>query len=304
MMRGDFESAWRISDTVLERRRRAGESCLHWPRHLQFIWDGASFDGKRVLIRCYHGLGDTIQFVRLAIALRTRAREIILWVQPSLMTLLRGVAGIDRMLALHDGAPEADYDVDIELMELPHALRLTLRGVPANVPYLRVPARAKRRPRELLHVGIAWRSGSWNPERSIPDGMIELLGVVENVRWYSLQYEARGAPLEATRLACRDLSEMAARMRTLDLIVSVDTMVAHLAGALGLPVLTLLPTECDWRWMRERIDSPWYPTMRLFRQRYSGDWSTVVEHVAHELARAASIEGVAGVNPLPARDTR
>src|SRR5688572_4769011 len=104
MRRGEFEAAWKVSDRVL--RARAGVPCEHLPRHFQYFWDGQPLDGKRVLVRCYHGLGDTIQFIRYAPLLRSRAREVIVWAQPKLIPLLRSVPGIDLLLPLHDGAPD------------------------------------------------------------------------------------------------------------------------------------------------------------------------------------------------------
>lgn len=289
MLCGDFASAWRISDAVLERRRQEAENCADWPRHLQFIWNGAPVDGRRVLVRCYHGLGDTIQFVRFARRLRRRASEVTLWAQPALITLLEGVAGIDRVLPLHDGEPELEYDVDLELMEVPHALRLELEDVAVPLPYVRAPAAPPlRQPRDVRHVGIMWRSGDWDPARSIPEALLKRWARIPDVRWYSLQYGVPGAPPLGAPFARRDLLEMAARMQSLDLIISVDTYAAHLAGALGLPVWTLLRARCDWRWMYCRSDSPWYPTMRLFRQPSDGDWVSVVEDVARTLSSAGS----------------
>src|SRR5205809_1886740 len=120
MRRGDFERAWQISDLHLRDRLADGEPCWNWPRHLQPIWRGTPLAGRRVLVRCYHGLGDTLQFVRFAAPLSRVARHNIFWVQPALLGLVAGVAGVQEVLPLHDGDPGIDYDVDIEIMELPH----------------------------------------------------------------------------------------------------------------------------------------------------------------------------------------
>src|SRR5215217_1607145 len=130
MRRGDFARAWRISDAILNERLASGETCWQLPRHFQNIWDGTPLSGKRVLIRCYHGLGDTIQFIRFAAPLRAIAPEVIVWDQPELMELVRSVRGVDRVLPLHNGAPGVDYDVDVEIMELPHALRVQPDTIP------------------------------------------------------------------------------------------------------------------------------------------------------------------------------
>src|SRR5215204_5076865 len=136
MRHGDFARAWEISDAILRHRRAEGQTCSHWPRHLQFVWTGAPLAGKRVLIRCYHGLGDTIQFIRFAAPLRAIARDVAVWVQPSLLSLTATAPGVDRVLPLHDGSPDSPYDVDIEVMELPHALRADVHSIPREVPYL------------------------------------------------------------------------------------------------------------------------------------------------------------------------
>lgn len=289
MRGGDFAAAWKISDEVLLRRRAARVDCRTWPRHLQFVWNGEPVDGKRVLVRCYHGLGDTIQFVRLLALLRPRVAEITLWAQPALIELLRSVRGVDRVLALHDGDPECSYQIDVELMELPHVLRLEPQDIPQQVPYLHPSKQRTDRPHVApLDVGLVWRAGDWVPQRSVPEAALAPLAQVNGVRWHSLQYPARQLPFQALECACTDIREMANRMQGLDLVVSVDTMAAHLAGALALPVWTLLNAACDWRWLRDRDESPWYPSMRLFRQQSSGGWEPVIDRVREALRTAAA----------------
>lgn len=284
MRRGDFQAAWRISDAVLAERLRGEIDRRRTPRHLQFLWDGRPLAGRRVLVHCYHGLGDTLQFVRLLPRLRREAAEVVLWAQPALLGLLRGLPGVDRLAPLHDGAPEFERDADVELMELPHALRLRRDAIPCAVPYLHVPA-PPRRPGRAPRVGLVWRAGDWDASRSIAPSLLAPLAALRGLRWVSLQYPPEPPPLPAVEAGCRDLVTLARRLRGLDLLVSVDTMNAHLAGALGVPVWTLLPTPCDWRWMEDRADSPWYPSMRLLRQSRPGDWSGVVAHLAEALAR-------------------
>src|SRR5262249_5678843 len=135
---GDWEAAWRISDRIHEKRRGLEPRDTvtgHWlPRHLQWVWDGSPLEGKRVLVRCYHGLGDTIQFVRFVSLLKPGAAHITVLGQAQLLPLLETVAGVDAVLPLDDGPCEAQWDVDIEIMELPHALRTTLLTLPATVP--------------------------------------------------------------------------------------------------------------------------------------------------------------------------
>jgi hypothetical protein len=290
MRAGDFEAAWRINDAVLARRVADGERCTHAPRHEQFIWRGAPLKDRRVLVRCYHGLGDTLQFVRFAAPLAAVARENVFWVQPPLLDLVARVPGVQRVLALHDGTPEVDYDVDIEIMELAHALRISADSVSRYVPYLpgagdAPSARAPGRPR----VGLAWTAGGWDHSRSLQDSQIATLLRVPGIEFFSLQWPASACPGLASlpQLGCRDIAELARRVATLDLVISVDTMVAHLAGGLGRPVWTLLPSTCDWRWMAGRDDTPWYPTMKLYRQPSPGDWDSVLERVAGDLGAMA-----------------
>lgn len=279
MLRGDFAAAWSISDRVLRERIALGEPCDHWPRHEQYVWRGGSLRDLRVLVRCYHGLGDTIQFVRLLAPLRAETRRTILWAQPALCELLASVEGIDEILPLHEGVPACEYDADIEIMELAHYLRVTAETIPRRVPYIYEWVEGPRlAPRDALHVGIAWQSGAWDPNRSVPPSLFAELGSVPGVCWHSLQYEAN-PPFAAHPIVDKDLALTARRMRSLDLVVSVDTVTAHLAGALALPVWTLLPHECDWRWMSCGEHSPWYPTMRIFRQPRAGDWSSVIHDV-------------------------
>ena len=287
MRRGDFAGAWRISDAVL--CDRAGRPCWHLPRHEQAVWKGDPLTGNRVLVRCYHGLGDTVQFIRYASLARERAGELIVWAQPALIEILRGVDGVDRVLPLHDGDPGIVYDVDVEIMELPHLFRSTLETLPARVPYLHVP------PGEALpyaidgshcHVGVVWRAGDWDAERSVPVDLLASLGAVPGVVLHALQRGHAASEWRAEWGPSPGMDNVAATARTmnaLDLIISVDSFPAHLAGALGRPVWTLLHAAPDWRWMDARDDSPWYPTMRLFRQERAGEWKPVIARVAARL---------------------
>lgn len=280
MRRGDFEAAWEISDAVLVERRATGPS-WRLPRHEQWIWDGRPLAGQRVLVRCYHGLGDTIQFARFLPALARLTRELTVWVQPMLLPLLQRMAARFRLLPLHDGAPDVDYDVDIEIMEVAHALRTTLDLLPREVPYLRIDAEPFRS--SATNVGVVARAGEWDTRRSVPPELMATLAKVPGVRTYNLQLGT--AVPDAENISTPDLLVLAARMRRLDLVVTADTMTAHLAGALAVPTWTLLMADADWRWMDRRADSPWYPTMRLFRQPRPGDWESVLTQVRGALAR-------------------
>ncbi|HEV7266062.1 MAG TPA: hypothetical protein VGN83_14245 [Falsiroseomonas sp.] len=276
MRRGEWGAAWALSDAALAAR--SGRRDWTLPRHLQPVWDGTPLAGRRVLVRCYHGLGDTIQFIRFVPALQAIAREVTVWAQPMLIPLLATLRPAPRLLPLHDGTPEAEYDTDIEIMELAHALRVTPATLPASMPYLHPPVRGCG-PEGGLSVGLAWRAGEWDPRRSVPLQLLRPLAEIPGVTLHILQ---RGAALAEHPEGFGILSgsddplEAAIRMRALDLLVSVDSMPAHLAGALGVPTWLLLARDADWRWMEGRDDSPWYPTMRLFRQVRRGAWEEPV----------------------------
>jgi hypothetical protein len=270
MREGEWEAAWRLSDSGIAAR--GGVVDWRAPRHLQHIWDGSPFTGRRVLVRCYHGLGDTIQFIRFVPLLAAIAAEVTVWAQPALLPLLATMRPAPRLLPLHDGTPEAEYDVDVEVMELLHAFRCTPTTLPADVPYLHPPARP-RPGAAALAVGLVWRAGEWDPGRSIPVPLLLPLAHIPGVALHILQ---RGPALAewpaglGTVSGSDDPLEAASVMRSLDLVLSVDSMPAHLAGALGVPVWTLLQHRADWRWMDGRDASPWYPSMRLLRQPGAG----------------------------------
>src|SRR4051794_39175410 len=183
MRAGEWEAAWKISDREMVQRTRQTQH--HLPRHLQQIWDGRSLRSKRVLVRCYHGLGDTVQFIRFMPQLKQVAREVTVWCQSQLIPLLQTARGIDRLLPLHDGAPEIPYDVDIELMEVPHALRTNLRTLPRLVPYFDLqPSRRPVAPPGPFRAGIVWQSGGWDSRRCIAPGLMrKLMESFSCIRW-------------------------------------------------------------------------------------------------------------------------
>jgi len=307
MLRGDFAHAWTISDAVL--RARGAARCTGLPHHLRWVWDGRPLTGKRVLVLCYHGLGDTLQFARFVPLLARTAKSVTIEAQSELLGLLRSLEGATALVPLDGIVP--DYDVDIEVMELPHALRITLDTLPADVPYFRVPRDRLRRARHLVRpvgerfkIGLVWSAGGWKPERSVPFPLLAPLSALPGVALFNLQLGPARDVAVGSELAARfirafddtpDILDTAALMAELDLVVTVDTMAAHLAGAFGRRVWTLLHFASDWRWMIERCDSPWYPTMRLFRQEAPEAWSGVMAKVVAaleiELSRLGTLPG-------------
>ncbi|WP_407113022.1 hypothetical protein [Bradyrhizobium sp. LMG 9283] len=296
---GDFARAWTINDRDLLETAHPPKHT--GPRHLQRIWRGEDLKDKHVLVRCYHGLGDTIQFLRFMRPLREIARSVTLWSQPELLPLAGGATGVDRAISLHDGAPEVDFEVDIEIMEVPHAIRARRDQVEMRVPYLALPPAVvpPLRGEQGLALGLVWKVGDWDKRREVPAALLRSLAG-PGVTLYSLQ---RGASAEelmaigALEISTPDIVALGHRLRQLDLLICVDTMVAHLAGALGCEAWVLLHADCDWRWPQSGAHSFWYPSLRLFHQRLPGDWGNVIAEVRNALrarleaerARAAAI---------------
>jgi hypothetical protein len=303
MRRGDFETAWRETDRVeLVRRAEERAGRLIWqPHHL--LWNGAPFAGQRVLVRCDHGLGDTLQFARFLPKVRAVARELTVLVQPALVDLLSAEETFGNVRDGWTKDPPPAHDVAIEVMELAYAFRCTTETLPKAVPYLPIGA-LRQRAAELpiarrggeLRVGLLWAASDWDTRRSIPLPLLDALQHVRGVHYYSLQQGLHAQEWTHSRLAIQPLSEhtqavtdAAAAMLEMDLIITVDCMAAHLAGALGRPTWMLLRHDADWRWMKNRADSPWYPTMQIFRQPAEGAWEPVVEEVAEALAHAEGL---------------
>ncbi len=245
------------------------------PYHLRWVWDGRPFAGRRVLVRCYHGLGDTIQYARYLAPLRARAASVTLEVQPELLALLRGAA--DRVVPFDVAHPLPPGEADVEIMELAHALRLRPDGLPGGV--------ARPQPIRTGAVGVCWEAGDWDARRSVPLGaLLEALYVSGDDGTHdcpaSLLSLQRGPAARAAVASAflnprdddRDVLRTAALIAGARLVVTVDTMVAHLAGALGATTILLLKHDADWRW-GETAHTPWYPSLRLLRQERPGDWS-------------------------------
>ncbi len=285
MRKGEFEEAWKFSDEVL--KSGANRDYLNLPRHFQCIWDGSSLKDKRVLIRCYHGLGDTIMFIRYAPIVKAVARQVIVWSQPRLIDLLKTVEGIDRLLPLHDGTPDTEFDVDLEIMELAHIFRTAPGTIPRKVPYIHVDPLYIRKGQEFA-VGLVWQAGDWDPSRNIPFHILNPLFGIDGISIFILQDNAVNAGWDGKsgiHPGKCSLPEHARIIAGLDLMITIDSMPAHLAGALNVQTWVLLNSDCDWRWMDSRSDSLWYPSMRLFRQEEAGKWETVIEEVVTSLIK-------------------
>ncbi len=260
------------------------------------LWQGESLVGKTLLVHAEQGAGDAIQFIRFAGLLDQRGAQVIVECHPALKRLFSTVAGASNVLARGEVLPAFDFHVP--LLSLPHLLGTTLETIPSKTPYLSLPPHSTRQvlacePR-AQRVGLVWKG---NPAhrldavRSISFPLFESILDVPGVSFFSLQVPAEPNTNAAAKATLTDLSprlkdytDTAAVLNELDLLITVDTSVAHLAGALGKPVWLLLPFVPDWRWLLAREDSPWYPSIRLFRQPAPGDWQTVLKSVRRALA--------------------
>lgn len=296
MLRGEFENAWCEADFAAAAGRASAEQPADTPFYLRRVWDGSGVKGRNVLVRCFHGLGDTIQFVRYVPLLKKVAARVYLECQRELVPLLEMAPGMEGVLFVSNEAEAADDRVEIEMMELPYAFRTTVETIPRDVPYLRVPPLATQNggrgfPATSFRIGLAWSSGDWDAQRDIPLRELLPLRAVPEIALYSVQRGARARAIAEvpelhiiqTERESGTTVDTAATIHEMDLIISVDTMVAHLAGALAKPIWLLLPYCADWRWMIAREDSPWYPTMRIFRQTEPGDWEPVIARLAAAL---------------------
>jgi hypothetical protein len=292
MQRGNFSQAWKISDTALAFRSLEPEAQAHLPLHFRDVWKGDPIDDKILLVRCHHGLGDTLQFIRCCAIARRRARRLSLKVQKELLPLLSlsKIAGVDEMLPLE--SPDPFFEIDAEIMELPFIERVSLAEIPNDIPYLWLPSPAIKTAK-TFKIGVAWAAGDFIPERNLPDTVaVNFLDHLpkDDCEFFCLQ-RGRCAPFDFKNgsEAPADIMGTAQLIKSMDLVITVDTMIAHLAGALGVPVWLLLHSSSDWRWMLDRSDSPWYPTMRLFRQSQAGDWSDPLRHLRSALEWTLSL---------------
>jgi tetratricopeptide (TPR) repeat protein len=266
-------------------------------------WDGRPFHGRTLLLHAEQGLGDSLQFLRYLPFIKQRGGKVVLVCQPPLRRLLTGYPGVDRLVVQGDPLPR--FDLHVPLLSVPRVFETTPEAIPAEVPYLRAdPDRAEPWRWELaaepgFKVGIAWQGSTSHPRdryRSVPLTRFAPLAAVPGVRLYSLQKGAGSEqladvtfPMTALTDRLEDLVDTAAVVSSLDLVVTVDSAVAHLAGALGVPVWVALPFAPDWRWLLDREDSPWYPTMRLFRQAGVDQWDAVFARMADALRRLLAL---------------
>jgi Flp pilus assembly protein TadD len=260
-------------------------------------WDGSDPTGKTILLHTEGGLGDALNFIRLVPLAAKRGGKIILECQPTLISLFQGIEGVNQIIARGQTLPP--FDCHLPLQGLPRILGITLENIPNQVPYLTAPKDrvenfAGRIPNDgKLRVGLVWCGTQYNEAdfRTRTLDFFHPLMKLPGIRFFSLQKGNASSqkPLPGVEWVdfsadLEEFADTAALVKNLDLVISVDTSTAHLAGALAKPVWVLIPAQSDFRWLLDRTDSPWYPTMRLFRQRLSGDWSKAMDDMTKSLA--------------------
>jgi Flp pilus assembly protein TadD len=274
-------------------------------------WQGEPFVGRTLLLFAEQGIGDALQFIRYLPMVAARGGDILLYVQATLVPLFRQLRGV--AVVAHN-TPLPPFDLQSSLMDLPHVFGTTLEAVPADIPYLRAdPVKVDAWRRKFsdvakLKVGIVWAGSPTHKAdhyRSLAAEAVLPRLVTSGLQLYSLQKEPRPADVpviaalgsDVIDLApdLGDFADTAAAVAALDLVISVDTSVVHLAGAIGRPAWVLLPYAQDWRWLRDRDDSPWYPSLRLFRQEKPQAWDGVLTRVAIALRQLVQTRGNAQV---------
>jgi hypothetical protein len=271
-----------------------------FPKFAQPIWDGTPLAGRSIMLHAEQGLGDTIQFARYATVLAKDAGEVTIYTPELLRTLLATVPGATRAVSIQQELPA--FDVWCPMMSLPLKCGTTVATIPAPIPYVSADASTVETWRGIIsqdprgyRIGICWAGNPNNyndVNRSIPANLLQPLTNIPGVVAYSLQVgdtsgAARQLGLIDHTARLTDFSQTAALMMNLDLIISVDTACAHLAGALGRRAWTLVPFAPEWRWLLDRSDSPWYPTMRIVRRSPGESWAPVVARVADDIRSQA-----------------
>ena len=307
MLRGDYRSGLPLYESRFEGSDRGKDP---WYRNLMSQlesvdrWKGERLEGKALLVWTEQGLGDTLMVMRYLPLLKQRGAErLIVYCEPAFVRFIRATDGVDEVVSKEDPLPLGRFDRHCPLMSLPLLFDTSLETIPGEVPYARVPAVLRRKWADKLaalqrpRVGLVWAGGALFRSDSLRTRSVSLerfspVLAIGGASFVSLQkgedadqLKGSGWKVHDWMDECEDFLDTAAVIEQLDLVISVDTAVAHLAGALGKPVWMLNRFESEWRWMLEREDSPWYPTMRIFRQSRSGDWDDVVARVASALNR-------------------
>ena len=289
LLAGDLEAGFEEYEWRLKMPRIAART-LPSP-----VWQGEDPAGASILLVAEQGLGDTIQFARFAPALSKKGARVAIACARSLVTLFSTLDGVEHAAAADDPLPDHDYH--LPLMSLPHRLGITSTTIPGDVPYLGVPSNVTAPPDhgKKRRIGITWCGNPEHPtdrQRSCGLGVLKPLFDRSDVEWVSLQFGSGVDAIDDEGLAdvvadwspfLDGFGDTAAAIEALDLVITIDSAAAHVAGALARPVWLMLKYAPDWRWTADGDTTPWYPTMRLFRQQQPGDWGDVVDRVSQGL---------------------
>ena len=299
MLGGNYGGAWQVSDAIRARG-------VHDPNR---FWQGEPLAGKRVMLRCLHGYGDTVMYLRWLPMLLQCADSVTVQAAPEVLPLLAAVPGTQRVITWNSsGSKDIDlWDVQVECAELPYLFRATAATLPPPTHFAfseaashRVRLRLGQRTRP--RVGLVWTGSGFDPLRSLPFSLLQQ-GILahHDFEFWSLQPPSGNAAWtdfctahgwsartfyttsEAGDPQHAGMADMAAFTAELDLVLTIDTFAAHLAGSLGIPTLLMLKHAADWRWMLDRDDTPWYPGVKLYRQAAPDDWTTVLDRVCDQL---------------------
>lgn len=276
MRAGDYLAAWAIAERNLRARDPGGRDDPALPYHQRWVWNGQPFHGQHCLVRCYHGLGDTLQFARFLPMLAARAASLTVEMQARLIDMFTGTGGSIHFRPFNEAKPMPPAPCDLEITELCFALRL--RPEDAAVPYLQ----AERGVLPRGCVGLCYGAGDWDAARAVPPILLE--SICAMAPCVSLMPEPTTLPVLNPGGCPYNMKATAALVAACDLVITVDTMIAHLAGAMGRPVWLMLKAEPDWRWPLKGRRTPWYPSMRLYTPSSAGDWSSLLEDVERDLA--------------------
>ncbi|HIJ88385.1 MAG TPA: glycosyltransferase family protein [Desulfuromonadales bacterium] len=294
LLQGRYEEGWPEYDWRW-RKPDFTSPCRHTDIPL---WDGSPLEGRTILLHAEQGFGDAIQFIRYASLVAERGGTVIIECHPQLVRLFQSVSGIHSVVPF--GAALPPFSCQAPLLTLPGIFGTTLQYIPSTSPYLCVSAVQQQKWSALMsnypmnpRIGLVWAGKKYpDPLRSCHLPELAPLLSVKNVTFFSLQLGEEAGHVNAQQSACNlvdltiqieDFADTAALIEQLDLVISIDTAVAHLAGAMGKQVYLLLPFAPDWRWLLERTDSPWYPNTQIFRQKQPGDWDDVISRAQSAL---------------------
>ncbi|WP_420550021.1 tetratricopeptide repeat protein [Curvivirga sp.] len=298
LLNGEYEKGW----AAYESRYRVDGFKPNVPNVMDRLWDGSPLKNRHLVVHVEQGFGDTFQFCRYLEVLREREGKgckITLLCEPETIRLLENLTGPDEVLSLGD-KHQIKYDVQIPLLSLPHRMGTSLQTVPAKIPYVTIPKECKNTLKKVdgseLKVGIVWAGRPTHSDdryRSVDINIFSKIFDVKEVTFYALQWGERAGDLKPwldthanvvdEREGLKDFADTAGLIEQLDLVIAVDTSVAHLAGAIGKPVWTLIPYGAEWRWLLGHERTPWYPTMRLYRQKVLGHWGPVFDRLKQHL---------------------